>query len=109
MEAFLIVVIVLLVLIAIIIISHIRIVPQTNAYVVERLGRYHATWDTGIHFLVPFIDRIAVDPNAATTYAKSKSYYSPYKIGIVNLKEQVIDFEPQPVITKETLRCKSIP
>ena len=50
MEAFLIVVIVLLVLIAIIIISHIRIVPQTNAYVVERLGRYHATWDTGIHF-----------------------------------------------------------
>ena len=103
MEAFLIVVIVLLVLIAIIIISHIRIVPQTNAYVVERLGRYHATWDTGIHFLVPFIDRIAVDPNAATTYAKSKSYYSPYKIGIVNLKEQVIDFEPQPVITKDNV------
>lgn len=104
METVLIVLIVLLVLIAIIIISHIRIVPQTNAYVVERLGRHHATWGTGVHFLVPFIDRIAVDPNGASgQYTKGKPYTTPYKIGIVNLKEQVIDFEPQPVITKDNV------
>ena len=52
-----------------IIISNIKIVSQTNAYVIERLGRYHTTWDTGIHFLVPFIDRIAVDNSAIPTFS----------------------------------------
>lgn len=63
-------------------ISCIKIVPQANAYVVERLGAYHATWSTGMHFKVPFIDRIAKK---------------------VSLKEQVIDFPPQPVITKDNV------
>ncbi|WP_369832852.1 SPFH domain-containing protein [Dubosiella newyorkensis] len=62
--------------------SVIRIVPQANAYVVERLGAYYATWHTGIHFLVPFLDRIA---------------------NKVTLKEVVKDFEPQPVITKDNV------
>ena len=65
-----------------ILMSVIRIVPQANAYVVERLGAYYATWHTGIHFLVPFLDRIA---------------------NKVTLKEVVKDFEPQPVITKDNV------
>ena len=60
----------------------IRIVPQAEAYVVERLGAYNATWTTGVHFLVPFVDRIA---NKLT------------------LKEIVKDFDPQPVITKDNV------
>jgi regulator of protease activity HflC (stomatin/prohibitin superfamily) len=63
----------------VIIISNIKIVPQARACVIERLGRYHTTWETGIHFKVPFIDRIAKK---------------------VVLMEQVADFPPQPVITK---------
>lgn len=75
--------ILLLILVVIaILISCIKIVPQAHAYVVERLGAYHATWGTGMHFKLPFIDRIAKK---------------------VSLKEQVIDFPPQPVITKDNV------
>ena len=63
-------------LVAIILASNFRIVPQANAYVVERLGAYKQTWEVGLHFLVPFIDRVERK---------------------VNLKEQVADFPPQPV------------
>ena len=59
--------------------SCIRIVPQAYAVVLERLGAYRATWGTGVHFKVPFIERVARK---------------------VNLKEQVVDFPPQPVIHK---------
>lgn len=62
--------------------SSIKIVPQATVYVVERLGAYHATWSTGMHFKVPFIDRVAKQ---------------------VSLKEQVVDFKPQPVITKDNV------
>ena len=73
----------LLILVVIaILISCIKIVPQAHAYVVERLGAYHTTWGTGIHFKLPCIDRIAKK---------------------VSLKEQVIDFPPQPVITKDNV------
>jgi regulator of protease activity HflC (stomatin/prohibitin superfamily) len=73
----------LLVIIAIIIfILNIKVVPQAHAYVIERLGAYHSTWATGLHFMIPFIDKI------------SKK---------VSLKEQVIDFPPQPVITKDNV------
>ncbi len=73
----------ILILIAIVIaIANIKIVPQAHAYVVERLGAYSATWNVGLHFKIPFIERIA------------KS---------VSLKEQVVDFEPQPVITKDNV------
>lgn len=78
----------LLVLVAVLI-SCIRIVPQAQAVVIERLGRYHATWDAGIHLLIPVLDRPAKR---------------------VNLKEQVADFTPQPVITKDnvTMRIDSV-
>jgi len=66
----------------IVIISNIRIVSQSNAFVLERLGAYNMTWATGIHIKIPFIDRIAAR---------------------VTLKEQVADFAPQPVITKDNV------
>jgi len=66
----------------ILIISNVRIVSQSNAYVIERLGAYNATWSTGIHVKLPFLDRIA---------------------SRVSLKEQVADFAPQPVITKDNV------
>ena len=65
-----------------IIFANIKIVPQASANVIERLGKYHITWDTGIHVKVPFIDRISRR---------------------VSLKEQVVDFAPQPVITKDNV------
>ena len=74
--------IVLVVLALLILISCIRIVPQAHAYVVERLGAYKETWPVGLHLKAPLIDRVAVN---------------------VNLKEQVIDFPPQPVITKDNV------
>ena len=74
--------IIVLILVVAILISCIKIVPQAQAVVVERLGGYLATWSVGIHFKVPFIDRVAKR---------------------VTMKEQVVDFEPQPVITKEQL------
>ena len=67
------------------IISNIHIVPQAKAMVIERLGSYHATWMTGMHFKIPFIDRI------------SKR---------INLMEQVADFPPQPVITMDNVRMQ---
>ncbi len=74
------IIIILIVLILAILVSCIKIVPQAQAYVVERLGAYQGTWSVGMHFKVPFIDRVARR---------------------VNLKEQVADFPPQPVITKD--------
>ena len=74
------IIIVLIVLILAILVSCIKIVPQAQAYVVERLGAYQGTWSVGMHFKMPFIDRVARR---------------------VNLKEQVADFPPQPVITKD--------
>ena len=73
---------VILVLLIILIISNIRIVPQAEAYVVERLGAYHATWSVGLNVKIPFIDKIEKK---------------------VTLKEQVVDFKPQPVITKDNV------
>lgn len=78
-------VIVLLLIVLIVISSCIRIVPQAQALVVERLGAYLDTWNVGIHFKVPFIDRVAKR---------------------VILKEQVVDFPPQPVITKDNVTMK---
>ena len=74
--------IIVIALLAMIISSTVRIVPQAHAYVVERLGAYLGTWSVGLHVKVPFIDRVARK---------------------VNLKEQVVDFPPQPVITKDNV------
>ena len=73
----------LLVLVIIfILVRCIRIVQQSRAYIIERLGAYHATWNVGLHFKIPFIERVAK---------------------VVSLKEQVADFQPQPVITKDNV------
>ena len=74
--------IVIIVIVAWVLASCIRIVPQAYAVILERLGAYQATWSTGIHFKVPVIERVAIK---------------------VNLKEQVVDFPPQPVITKDNV------
>ncbi|SHJ49255.1 SPFH domain-containing protein [Parasporobacterium paucivorans] len=79
------VLVVLIIIILAIIISCIKIVPQANAFVIERLGGYKSTWSVGLHFKVPFIDKIARR---------------------VNMKEQVADFEPQPVITKDNVTMR---
>lgn len=71
-----------LLLVILILASSIRIVPQANAYVIEKFGAYYVTWGTGIHFLIPFVCRV------------SKK---------ISLKEQVVDFDPQPVITKDNV------
>jgi regulator of protease activity HflC (stomatin/prohibitin superfamily) len=71
-----------IVILLIILISNIKIVPQAHAYVVERLGAYHVTWGTGLHFKIPFIEKVSKN---------------------VSLKEQVVDFPPQPVITKDNV------
>ncbi len=72
----------LVAIILIILVSCIKIVPQAQAFVIERLGAYVGTWGVGLHFLTPFVSRVARR---------------------VNLKEQVIDFKPQPVITKDNV------
>ena len=82
MEIILAIIVIFLVLLAV---SCIKIVPQAQAYVVERLGAYQATWSVGFHFKVPFIDKVAKR---------------------VNLKEQVADFPPQPVITKDNVTMR---
>lgn len=74
--------IVLVVIAVVLIISCIHIVPQAHAYIIERLGAFHTVWDVGLHFKVPFIDRVARK---------------------VSLKEQVLDYPPQPVITKDNV------
>jgi len=71
-----------LIILIIIISSNIRIVPQTSAFIIERLGSYSVTWGNGLHIKIPFIDRIS---------------------NRVNMKERVIDFPPQPVITKDNV------
>ncbi len=75
-------VLILLIILLVLFISNIKIVPQTYAYIIERLGGYQTTWGVGMHVKIPFIDRIAKK---------------------VNLKEQVVDFEPQPVITQDNV------
>ena len=77
-----IILILIIVIIILLVVSNIRIVPQANAFVVERLGAYKETWQTGLHFKIPLIDRVARK---------------------VSLKEHVIDFPPQPVITKDNV------
>ena len=73
---------ILLIVLIVIVSSCVKIVPQANAYVIERLGSYLSTWNNGVHMLMPFVDRVAKR---------------------VNLKEQVADFPPQPVITKDNV------
>lgn len=73
---------ILIVIVILILVANVKVVPQAHAYVIERLGAYRTTWDTGLHFMVPFFDKV------------SKK---------VSLKEQVIDFPPQPVITKDNV------
>ena len=77
--------VVVLILAVMILLSCIKIVPQANAFVVERLGAYQQTWSVGLHIKVPFIDRVAKR---------------------VILKEQVVDFAPQPVITKDNVTMR---
>ena len=72
----------ILLILVVVIIANIKIVPQAHAYVIERLGTYSGTWNVGLHVMIPFIDRIAKR---------------------VTLKEQVVDFAPQPVITKDNV------
>ncbi len=76
--------IVVLILI-IVVVTHIRVIKQTEKAIVERLGAYHATWGVGVHFLIPFIDRIS---------------------SRISMKEQVRDFQPQSVITKDNVTMK---
>ncbi len=73
---------IILIVILVILISGVRIIPQSRAKVIERLGTYQQTLQTGLHYLIPFIDRVAND---------------------VTLKEIVKDFAPQPVITKDNV------
>ena len=77
--------VVVLILVGLILISCIKIVPQAHAYVVERLGAYQQTWSVGLHLKVPFLDKVAKR---------------------VVLKEQVVDFAPQPVITKDNVTMR---
>ena len=74
--------IILIILIILILAANIKVVQQSKAYVVERLGAFHSVWGVGIHFKVPFIEKVAK---------------------VVSLKEQVVDFAPQPVITKDNV------
>ena len=74
--------IILIILIILILASNIKVVQQSKAYVVERVGAFHSVWGVGIHFKVPFIEKVAK---------------------VVSLKEQVVDFAPQPVITKDNV------
>jgi len=80
-----IVILVVIVLVLLLLASCVKIVPQANAYVVERLGAYQGTWSVGLHIKVPLIDKVAKR---------------------INLKEQVVDFAPQPVITKDNVTMR---
>ena len=73
---------ILLLIVVLLIVSSIKIVPQSKAYVIEHLGSYHGTWQNGVHFLIPLLEKV---------------------VRKVTLKEQVVDFEPQPVITKDNV------
>ena len=76
---------ILILIVVMLIISCVKIVRQAEALVIERLGAYQATWSTGLHFKVPIFDRVARR---------------------VDLKEQVVDFAPQPVITKDNVTMR---
>lgn len=76
------VILAIIVIAFIVVITNISVVQQSRAYVIERLGAFHSVWGVGMHFKVPFIDRIARR---------------------VSLKEQVLDYPPQPVITKDNV------
>ena len=76
------VLLVLVIVVLLAVASCIKIVPQASAYVVERLGAYQGTWSVGLHFKMPILDKVAKR---------------------INLKEQVVDFAPQPVITKDNV------
>ena len=82
MQPWLVAFIIILAIVIAIVVGNIKVVPQANAYVIERFGVYFKTWNTGLHVKVPFIDRISRK---------------------VSLKEQVVDFEPQSVITKDNV------
>ena len=82
MSPTLIALIVILIIVEALIVANVKIIPQSKAYVIERLGAYSATWQTGLHIKIPIFERIAK---------------------IVSLKEQVVDFPPQPVITKDNV------
>ena len=82
MEPWAVALIIFFLIVVSLIISGVKVVPQSKAYVVERLGAYRETWQTGLHFCIPAIERIAK---------------------MVSLKEQVVDFAPQPVITKDNV------
>ena len=71
-----------IIIILLIIAANVKVVPQSKAMVVERLGAFRAVWSVGLHFKIPFIERVAK---------------------MVSLKEQVVDFAPQPVITKDNV------
>ncbi len=75
-------IVIVLIIIILLIVTNIRIVPQANAYVIERLGAYNGTWQVGLHVKIPLVDKIAKK---------------------ISLKEHVIDFPPQPVITKDNV------
>ena len=72
----------LILIVLVILAMNVKIVPQATVFVIERLGTYYATWETGLHFKIPFFDRVAKK---------------------VSIKEQVVDFKPQPVITKDNV------
>lgn len=74
--------IVILVLVLVLIVPNVKVVPQSKCYIIERLGSYFTTWTNGLHFKIPFVDRVS---------------------GIISLKEKVKDFPPQPVITKDNV------
>ena len=78
-------IVILLILIVLLLVTCIKIVPQAHAFVIERLGAYQGTWSVGLHFKLPIVDRVARR---------------------VNLKEQVVDFAPQPVITKDNVTMR---
>lgn len=82
MEGFVYVIIAIVVFILAVIAANVKIVPQSKAYVIERLGTYQSTWQTGLHIKIPIFERVAK---------------------IVSLKEQIVDFKPQPVITKDNV------
>ncbi len=73
---------IIVLIICIFILNNIRVVPQAHAFIIERFGAYHTTWNTGLHVKIPFVDRV---------------------VRKISLKEQIVDFAPQPVITKDNV------
>lgn len=80
--AFLIFLVIIILVIGALVINNIRVVPQAHAFVIERFGAYYTTWNTGLHVKIPFVDKVVSD---------------------ISLKEQIVDFAPQPVITKDNV------